>query len=474
MGSRFPAGPQPPTDDPAEVPLLVPSPVLDSASETSPGPDLAETDRIRRRRPRGLLLLTRCRIGVGRWSRASRRAVRALAAEQEGHPGQHDSVHATHGEDALHSIARRRAGHELYAAFRRLSRMNRRADRLKARRATLLDRIRRIPDEHVAHPDGIPRTLRQTEADRDALAARVERERSQNSHKHDRLARWFRLLPRVVLVFDFLLLIYFLSGITDVNWAAPQSPQLAFAAALAAMITVISYGCFAFAGDRLRAHKDHAGRIPLASLDWLTRVVVAACALGMVVLGLLMFSRMWSEVLLALGNGARETALSVAAAVTAVSILANLMVIAVHARDGSEQTDRLSAFGQATRRPLARRDRMLRRVIRLEHRIETRARAAQRVEANGRARSMRPPMLADEAVKVARATHQQAGHLSEATIAGLGRRAGAPHHPDPVTTAAERALRLASSQMETDLRPGHPLDNGASGLVPGPRPAPEP
>jgi LacI family transcriptional regulator len=45
---------------------------------------------------------------------------------------------------------------------------------------------------------------------------------------------------------------------------------------------------------------------------------------------------------------------------------------------------------------------------------------------------------------------------------------------DDIDFAAERALRLASSQMETDLRPGHPLDNGASGLVPGPRPAREP
>lgn len=473
MGSRLQVEQPSPPGQPAEVPLFAPGP-LDSGSGKSPAADLAETDRIRRHRPRGLLLLTRCRIGAGRWSRASRRAIRALVAEQDGHAGQHDSVHATHGEDALHSIARRRAGRELYAAFRRLSRMNRRADRLKARRATLLGRIERIPDEHVAHPDGIPRTLRQTEADRDVLAARVERERSQNSRKHDRPARWFRFLPRVVLVFDFLLLIYFLSGITDVNWAAPESPQLAFAAALAAMITVISFGCFAFAGDRLRDHKDHAGRIPMASLDWLTRIIVVACTLGIIVLGLLMFSRMWSEVLLALGNGARETALSVAAAVTAVSILANLMVIAVHARDGSEQTDRLSAFGKATRRPLVRRDRMMRRVVRLEQRIGIRARAAQRVEAGARARSERPSMVADETVKIARASHQQAGHLSEATVAALGRRAGASHHPDPVTSEADKALRLAGDQMQPGLRLDHPVENGASGLVPGPRPAPEP
>ena len=163
-------------------------------------------------------------------------------------------------------------------------------------------------------------------------------------------------------MFDFLLLLYFLSGITDVNWGAPESPQLAFAVALAAMITLVSYGCFAFTGNRLRAHKDHSGRIPPGSLDWLTRMLVVACTVGIVVLGLLMFSRMWSEVLIALGNGAKATAISVAAAVTAVSVLANMMVISVHALDGSagdRSTQRVrrrgSAFGRSGRSDAAAR-----------------------------------------------------------------------------------------------------------------------
>ena len=63
-----------------------------------------------------------------------------------------------------------------------------------------------------------------------------------------------------------------------------------------------------------------------------------------------MFSRMWSEVLIALGNRATTTAISVAAAVTLVSVLANVMVISVHAFDGSEETDQLDAFGAAVRR----------------------------------------------------------------------------------------------------------------------------
>ena len=293
-----------------------------------------------------------------------------------------------------------------------MSRLLRRTDRLRARRATLHARIKLIPHEHVPHPYGGHRTVEQTQTDRNALAAQVNAERAQNSRKHERLPRWFRHLPRVVLVFDFLLLLYFLSGITDVNWADPESPQLAFAVALAAMITLVSYGCFAFAGDRLRAHKDHAGRIPLGSLDWLTRIIVVACTVGIAVLGLLMFSRMWSEVLIALGNGATTTAISVAAAVTAVSILANMMVISVHALDGSEETDQLNAFGAAVRRPLVRADRMRRRAVRLDHRIAVRVRKAQRVMAAGEARAERPAAIADEAVRNARAIHQGTGMLS--------------------------------------------------------------
>ncbi len=472
MGTPFPAGPQPALDDPSDLAIVRPAGTEPPSPDTT-GPvhltgDLAEADRIRRQRPRSLLLLTLCRIGVRRRPRMSRRAVRALVAEQDGTSGPRDPVHATHGEVVVHSIARRRIQGVFHSTFKRLSWMNRRTDRLKARLATLHALIGLIPQEHVPHPHGGHRTVEQTKTDRNALEARVNAERARSSRKHERLPRWFRYLPRVVLVFDFLLLLYFLSGITDVDWGAPESPQLAFAVGLAAMITLVSYGCFAFTGHRLRAHKEHSGRIPPGSLDWLTRLLVVACTIGIVVLGLLMFSRMWSEVLLALGNGAKATAISVAAAVTAVSVLANVMVISVHALDGSQETDQLDAFGAAVRRSDVRADRMRRRAARLDHRIAVRVRKAQRVMAGGESRAGRPPMIADEIVRNARAIHQGTGTLSEATISALGR-ASSGHSPPDQPGAAERALHLVLNQTETDLsagrKPTYP--------VPGPRPASE-
>jgi len=355
----------------------------------------------------------------------------------------------THGEVVVYSIARRTADGVLQSTYRRLSWLIRRTDRLRARKATLQARIGLIPHEQVAHPHGGHRTVEQTQADMNALVAQVDAERGQRSRKHQRLPRWFRHLPRVVLVFDFLLLLYFLSGITDVDWSSPESPELAFAVALAAMITLVSYGCFAFTGDRLRARKDHSGRIPPGDLDWLTRVLVIASTFGIGILGLLMFSRMWSEVLIALGNGATTTAISVAAAVTAVSVLANMMVISVHGLDGSEETDQLDAFGAAVRRPLLRAERMRRRAAHLDHRIAVRVRKAQRIMAGGVARAQQPPVIAEEVVTNARAIHGGTGPLATILTGPVPEPAG--RQPDLVTGATDRALSLVLNQTETEL-----------------------
>ena len=277
-------------------------------------------------------------------------------------------------------------------------------------------------------------------------------ERNQGSRKHHRLPRWFRWLPRVVLIFDFFLLLYFLSGITNVNWMAPMSPELAFAAGLAAMITVVSYGCFAFAGHRLRMHKDHSGTIPLADLDGLTRIIVGACVGGLIVLGLLMFARMRSEVLMALSNSANATAITVAAALATVSVLANIMVISVHALDGSDETDRLRQLAAALSRSQVRADRMYLLAARLEYVVERRALKAERLAAGGISRAGRPIALADQIIDNARAIHQGAGPLSESTDDPNGQPGTAGYRqPAAIPRVDERPLRHALIEASSPL-----------------------
>src|SRR5579859_4168805 len=110
MGSPRPAGQQPPPDATSDF-TIVRSAGADPSSPDTAEPvrgdhDLAEADRIGRRRPRSLMLLTRYRIGVRRRPRMTRRAVRALVAEQDGIGGLRDPARVTHGEAVVHSIAR--------------------------------------------------------------------------------------------------------------------------------------------------------------------------------------------------------------------------------------------------------------------------------------------------------------------------------------------------------------------------------
>lgn len=65
-----------------------------------------------------------------------------------------------------------------------------------------------------------------------------------------------------------------------------------------------------------------------------------------------MYFRMHAEVLDALGSSAGFSAAVIGLTLATVSILANIMVIAVHALDGSLEADRLDALGSTVGKPL--------------------------------------------------------------------------------------------------------------------------
>ena len=178
--------------------------------------------------------------------------------------------------------------------------------------------------------------------------AQIEDETARGSRKHRRLPRWISHVPKLVLVVDFCLLLYFFAGITDVNWASPVSADLAFAVLLAAMVTLLCYGFLSFAGYRLRGYKDHSGGIAFGDLDALTRAACGAAAVGMAAIAALMFIRMRTEVLYALGSQGWVTALVIALVVAVVSLLANFLVVAIHALDGSDEVARLEVLSAAT------------------------------------------------------------------------------------------------------------------------------
>jgi hypothetical protein len=212
----------------------------------------------------------------------------------------------------------------------------------------------------VKHPDGGERTAAETQADERAQRGKIIRETDMGSRKHYRLPPRLHWIPKLVLLFNFLLLLYFFAGSTSADRQSPPSVDLAFAGALAALITVLSYGIMAFTGLRLRWHKDTDGIPDVHALDGLTKVVAGAATVVIAVLAALMYVRMHAAVLDALGDRAGETALVVPLSVAVVGAAANSLVVLIYALDGSDDVTRLDRLAAATRRP-ARKARELRR-----------------------------------------------------------------------------------------------------------------
>ena len=219
----------------------------------------------------------------------------------------------------------------------------------------------------VKHPDGGERTVTETRADEEEQRQQINRETAMGSRKHRRLPRWQGWIPKFVLCFDFALLLYFFAGITNVDWQSPVSMSLAFAITLAGMVTVLAYGFLSFAGHRMRSYKNHAGTVHLDELDGFTKAAFGTAIAVITVLAALMYLRIHSEVIDALGYQAGVTALVIPLAVGVVSAVANYLVVLIHALDGSDEVARLDKLAAATRRPTRKAHRLRGRAARQAH-----------------------------------------------------------------------------------------------------------
>lgn len=220
----------------------------------------------------------------------------------------------------------------------------------------------------VKHPDGGERTVTETRADEEDQRQQINRETAMGSRKHRRLPRWQGWVPKFVLCFDFALLLYFFAGITNVNWQSAVSMSLAFAITLAGMVTVLAYGFLSFTGHRMRSYKNHEGTVHLDELDGFTKAAFGTAMTVITVISALMYLRIHSEVIDALGPQAGVTALVIPLAVAVVSAVANYLVVLIHALDGSDEVARLDKLAAATRRPARKAHRLRRRAARQAHR----------------------------------------------------------------------------------------------------------
>lgn len=416
-------------------------------------PDLAAAvfESRARRRTRSLVhrrfsrLLRRRRV-------SHRRLVTALVAEHD-HVGPHrDPDRVTHGETVAQGIGKAGADAELARFQRRLERAVSGTDQLRARQAELQTRASQRSADRVRHPDGGQRLVAEVQRDEAAARRQIEDEAAHGSRKHRRLPRWIGRIPVLVLLVDFCLLLYFFSGITDVDWASPLGANLVFAVLLAAMVTVLTYGFLAFAGNRLRGYKDHSGAVAFSDLDALTKAACWAAVAGIVMLSALMFIRMRAEVLYALGPSGWITALVIALAVAVVSVLANFLVVAIHALDGSDEVARLNALSATLSGPLGKAHQMDEQAAVIPHRIEVRRRSAHRAAVAAITRAGDHMSAADQAIVAARAAHQGTGpHGSLPADPNQHEQVLGYRDPAAIAQADLRPMRAALDHIDTGL-----------------------
>ena len=386
-----------------------------------------------------------------------RLALLALAVEQHLIGAARTPDTTSYTENVIRGLGKA-AGDRVLARFHRiLSGLARKADHLRAEQQGMRIRARYRDMDIVPHPDGGVQTVAQIASDQAKQRAQIEADRDRGSFRHRRLPAAVRQVPALVFGADGLLLLYFFSGVTNVNWSSPFSPALVFAVLLASMVAGISFAFFRFTGDRLQQYKDDTGVIPLRGLDEATTVSMGLAVGAMIILAALMFIRMRAEVLNALGPDAGGTAIVISAALALVSILANTLVIAVHALDGSAEADRLEALGKAIYQPLAMQQRMLEGAEALDPRIDIVGREAERVAFEGRTEAGNELAAADRIIDAGRAANQGTGPTSEPTInpnddqgvIGYRRTAASPQ-------VDERPVHLALDHIHTPLPAAQP------------------
>ena len=168
--------------------------------------------------------------------------------------------------------------------------------------------------------------------------------------KHRPLSWWVRQVPKVVAVIDGVVLYTFTAEILNVPVEEPlASPVLALAAAfLAVLASGASYIWLALTGSRMRNFRDDLGDVLWRLLGRSTWLMIAVSLVLVGALSLLMYERIAADV----AYSGQDAGLSgpLAFAFALVSAVANLSVVAVHALDGSMQSDLHRELGRLLRR----------------------------------------------------------------------------------------------------------------------------
>jgi hypothetical protein len=448
---------------PMVVPDTSPAPLTDSSADVSsagaPLPTSPQDGERSRRWLRSAIFRTlRCR-------RLSRRAaITSMLAEQHIIGARRHPSTRSHAETVISSLGKAAGDTVLDKAQPNLDRLAAKTDLLRAEQRSLAARAEQIPEKPIPHPYGGVRTVADTSADHDQLHAQIRADISRGSLRHRRLPKVLRHAPVVIFTCDALLLFYFFSGVTNVDWTSPLSVALVFAVALAAIVTGLAFLYCRYVGDRLRHYKKEEGTVSFAGMDGWTKTSAALAIVIVTVIAPLMFIRLRTEVLDDLGPQAQGTAIVVGLALAVISILAVFVTIAVHALDGSPETDWLDELGNAIAGPLSEQAALRQHVKELNTEIARNVREAERIAARATVRPVpatTAPPLTGSSTLPARSTKAWARSLSPRstpTCKTASWATVAPIRPQKLTNApfGSRCTTSTRPSRERTARPPNP------------------
>ena len=264
-------------------------------------------------------------------------------------------------------------------AERTLRRLARRQRRDARRVEALLSRSNTLLDGYVNDPLLGACTV-ETSASRTARLQRRLHEDQEAGHlRHEPVHTLLRCTPAVVAVADLAVFESFLAGVFNVDWAHPLSAALLLSLTFAVGVTLVSFAALTLAGSRLRQRRDEDGAVPWPDLDATSYLVLIPAVAVALAVAALMYVRILTEVVSALGDTGRGIADALAGAFAVVSLVANVTVIAVHALDGSPLSHRAHHLSRRLSRRVQRAQSLRRRADVVARRMAIRERSAEQV-----------------------------------------------------------------------------------------------
>lgn len=211
-------------------------------------------------------------------------------------------------------------------------------------------RAERVMDTPVTGPRGQQLTLAEAQRRAQVLGDAIDTEEAHGSQRHRGVSRGVTVLVLgIVGVVDFPIMLWLVSSVFNVNWAAPGGLPLAISVVVSLLSTGGAAAALHHLGHDLRQHKNHRRQLDRRQLTTGSVVSLAAVTVLVALIAVVMFVRVWSEGVL---SGLADLALVLALLVSVVMLISAWLVFWIALRDGSPEGDDLAYYTRLVQRHL--------------------------------------------------------------------------------------------------------------------------